>query len=45
MKEVKDYYNTFQYPKINLFTNKQKKKHKKINIKNTFLWKDFFKRY
>jgi len=33
MKEVRDYYNTFQYPKVNLFTNKQKKKHTKLILK------------
>lgn len=43
MKEVKDYYNTFQYPKINLFTNKQKKKHKKLILKILSYGKIFLK--
>ena len=33
MKEVEKYYNYFQYPKINLFTNKQRKKHFKLLLK------------
>lgn len=30
MKPVKEYYNTYSYPKINLYTNRQKKRHVKL---------------
>lgn len=33
MKQIKDYYNKYQYPLINLYTNRQRKKHNKLLFK------------
>jgi len=30
MKQIKDYYNKYQYPLVNLYTNRQRKRHNKL---------------